>query len=693
MTDISKLAQYPSPSYQSLQASSYNRRSTSRFQKNQSSTGWFADSDGVGFIRKVSIKGREEWLAMEHDGPGCLTHLWTPYFYYNFNNRIGPNIRIYLDGSGTPVIDENFIELLTNNMWPEHFGDAPDQKNDWRIPAPFARFTARAGNLYLPIPFAKSCRVTFSSKPFYNIINYRAYPDGTSVETFTRDVYVANKRQVQACAKSLNSLPKPMGNKAQRSVELDSKDEIVIDLPSGSNALRELRFSFRPEDFEANPGFLRNVLFELSSDGQSTVWCPMGDFFGCANRLNPYQTKYRTVSKNGDLICHWVMPYEKHAKLTIKNLHAEPIRFQLAATTTPWKWSPHSMHFHATWVPDKVYSGDRFHDLKFLDAEGSGVLVGDQWTVLNPTEGWWGEGDEKIYVDGAYETGFPSHFGTGTEDYYGWAGGVNPDEHDIFSHPFLANIQVGDPNNKKRSPRGINICNRVRALDAVPFAQRLRFDMEASPGVGQRKSTDLLGYSSVTFWYGKPGARSAEPRDISTLRAPMMNLQNLQVRSNKTASPAVKRIRGAIEFENITPAEYSPGLRFHSQKPAPKFNPNKTWSNGRHLFVHAAQIGDSISFKIQPATFDKQVIHLYMTHSYDFSVVRVFVNGNIALAEYDLFSPNAKVKSLHLGSFKPQNGSFDIRFEIIRKNKRSKGKQYLLGLDALTLESVGADRS
>ena len=38
--------------------------------------------------------------------------------------------------------------------------------------------------------------------------------------------------------------------------------------------------------------------------------------------------------------------------------------------------------------------------------------------LINYHRGWWGEGDEKIYVDGE---DFPSHFGTGTEDYYGYA--------------------------------------------------------------------------------------------------------------------------------------------------------------------------------------------------------------------------------------------------------------------------------
>ena len=48
---------------------------------------------------------------MEQTGPGCITKIWTPFFYYDFNNRVGPNVRIYLDGSTTPTYDESLIKL------------------------------------------------------------------------------------------------------------------------------------------------------------------------------------------------------------------------------------------------------------------------------------------------------------------------------------------------------------------------------------------------------------------------------------------------------------------------------------------------------------------------------------------------------------------------------------------------------
>lgn len=90
------------------------------------------------------------------------------------------------------------------------------------------------------------------------------------------------------------------------------------------------------------------------------------------------------------------------------------------------------------------------------------------------------------------------HFGTGTEDYYGWAGGIVPTPDDEFSKPFLGNIIVGEPRSK-----GYNICTRTRSLDAISFSKEIKFDMEAS--CGKRSTSHFLQYSETVYWYGKPG--------------------------------------------------------------------------------------------------------------------------------------------------------------------------------------------
>jgi hypothetical protein len=141
MIDRTVVTHWPATEYQSLQASSANRASKTPDEPN----GWFANSDCNFEIRKETRDGRTEAVLMEHDGPGVLTRIWTPFFYQGLGDRKGTEIRIYIDGETTPRLQGGMIELLT--------GNGP-------VKPPFAQTTVRAGDLYLPIPFSKSCKIT-----------------------------------------------------------------------------------------------------------------------------------------------------------------------------------------------------------------------------------------------------------------------------------------------------------------------------------------------------------------------------------------------------------------------------------------------------------------------------------------------------------------------------------------------------
>ena len=679
MTDRDAVARYPEPVYQSLQASSYNRASVRRGEP-----GWFADSDGVGFIREEKVNGRTEWVVMEHEGPGCLTHFWTPFFYYGFGNRVGPDIRIYLDGADTPVIEEGFIELLTRNDWSTaDYGTRPPRKNSFQVPSPFADFTARAGDLYLPIPFAKRCKITMTSKPFYNIINYRGYPDGTPVKTFSmKDYEAASESLAGAGVALLTPASYAAGEQLGARGILSPGETRTLALPHGSGAIRHLEIDLDPDAIKVNPSALRSTILEITCDGEQTVWCPAGDFFCSANAINPVQTRTRTVTTDGKMVCRWVMPYHRTARVSLCNLGKTEVNAGLTVCVGKWHWDDRSMHFHANWRSDDVVSGRPFLDWNFIDIRGKGVLVGDAWTVLSPDRGWWGEGDEKIYVDGAYDSGFPTHFGTGTEDYYGWAGGRVPKRVDVFSHPFLANVSVGST--AEDNPRGFNICTRTRSLDAIPFESRLRFDMEASPGTQIRNPWNLLAYSAVVFWYARPGAGSNRPPLPEEAAKPIVSLAALHERAEAIRRGNARRVEGAMEFEAMKPSAKSEGLRCGPQRPAPAFNPDKTWSEGNHFFVAARNPGDYVEFTFteQFQTVDMQ---LHVTKSYDFGVVRLSVNGRPVGREIDLYASRPVTETVALGRVVPADNRIVLRMELVRESDKSRGARTYMGLDCVVL--------
>jgi len=512
MTDHDNVARFPQPEYQCLQASSYNRASTNRSQPNQDTTGWYADSDGLGFIRAETRNGQTEWVIMEHQGPGCLTSLWTPYFYYGFQDRHGPHVRIYLDGQPEPLVDEGLIELVTGKG---------------SIPPPFSRLTARAGDSYLPIPFARSCKVTMAAKPFYYHINYRAYAPGTQVDSLTRAALHSAAAELEKTGQILTALPDAARGAIQDSAKIAAGAKLDLQLPAGPTALRQL--ALRVPSAVDHPEILRSTILSMTFDGEQTVWCPLGDFFCSADALHPFHTWQRTVSADGTLVCRWVMPYKETGTVQILNLGTTPVDVRLQADVGNWHWDERSMHFQAHWRPDNVVAGTPFQDWNFVDIRGRGVYVGDAWTVLNIQGSWWGEGDEKIYVDQAWDQGFPTHFGTGTEDYYGWAGGEVPTRKDEFSAPFLANARVGGLDGRTT---GFNICTRTRSLDAIPFHERLVFDMESSFGTDIRNPWNLLGYSAVTFWYAKPGASHNRPPQPAQAAHPVMALADLKARAD-----------------------------------------------------------------------------------------------------------------------------------------------------------------
>ena len=178
---------------------------------------------------------------------------------------------------------------------------------------------------------------------------------------------------------------------------------------------------------------LRSTVISANFDGYRTIWVPVGEFFGTGYIPAPHRTWMNQVDEKGKMESFWIMPFREKCVLTFINYGKDTIRLEAAAGFEPYKWKPESMYFGASW--HEYYNiktrdeKDSPFDLNFIDIKGKGVYAGDQITLFNNTYEWWGEGDEKIFVDGE---AFPSSFGTGSEDYYGYSFG----RQEPFSHPF-----------------------------------------------------------------------------------------------------------------------------------------------------------------------------------------------------------------------------------------------------------------
>lgn len=629
MVDRKQLVEYPeSIPYKAMQASSYNRASVSPDQP-----GWFADSDGVFCIRtEKNREGETEWVLMEDKGPGVITKIWAVCFYYGLDDTTGANLKIYLDGEEEPTINCNFFEFV---------------KGESFVKPPLAMETRRAGNSYLPIPYAKSCKVTMDKKVFYNIISYRSYPQGTSVRTFSMDEYNQSQILIDSVGHVLErgvygDLASTKNTEAysfHKTLRPQEKETLLI--RKKQKAIEQLVFQLDAEDFDQA---LRSTVLKISFDGEQTVWTPLGDFFNIGVGLKTYQMWERAVQEDGTMICRWIMPYQHIAELEIENMGKQDIQMSVTAKVMPYTWNDRSMYFHSSWRMDDPTPGFPLFDYNLVNVKGKGIYVGDQFTVLNPEEGWWGEGDEKVYVD---DDIFPSLFGTGTEDYYGWAGGVVPNPEDEFYTPFLSNVRVAAPNSM-----GYNTCTRTRVLDAIPFNRQLDFNIESSGS--NRTSWFHLQYAVNTYWYAKPGATCNRKPLPEMASRKIMTLQELQAYNEKCKADRYI-YPGAIEAENLETYQSGDAVR-----PVEKMDVWGELSNGEAKCYQFTQEGKPVNVRLTEL-FNDVPLKVCLITGDACGEFDILVNGTL-VRTINLLSEHSAVTTIDLGVHKPVNNALDIQF-------------------------------
>jgi hypothetical protein len=177
----------------------------------------------------------------------------------------------------------------------------------------------------------------------------------------------------------------------------------------------------------------RDCVLRFYWDGEQTpsVEVPLGDFFAAGHGLR-YKVNSLMVAVNpsGGFNSYWPMPFHKKARITIENQSPGNIGGFFYQITYALEAVPeNAAYFHAQWR--RTLTSREHPEHVLLDGvEGQGQYVGTfiAWEQLS--NGWWGEGEIKFYMDGDQKQ--PTINGTGKEDYFGgaWCFG------DTFSAPF-----------------------------------------------------------------------------------------------------------------------------------------------------------------------------------------------------------------------------------------------------------------
>ena len=245
----------------------------------------------------------------------------------------------------------------------------------------------------------------------------------------------------------------------------------------------------------ADPAKGRSHVLRFYWDGEEapSIETPVSDFFAVGhNRFARVNSLAVTVNPKSAFNCYWPMPFRRRARISFTNEDQEELglltyQITYAETEVP----DGTAYLHAQWrraVTDRAHPEYVILD----DVRGQGKYAGTflAWTQLS--DGWFGEGEIKFYIDGDRE--FPTICGTGTEDYFCGSFGFP----ETYSTAYAGNVlkHPGEDGPPKWS------LYRWHIRDPICFQQDLRVTIQAlgwwPNGKYQPLADDI---ASVAYWY------------------------------------------------------------------------------------------------------------------------------------------------------------------------------------------------
>ena len=639
LTDLEGLATLPVPGEKCAQWSSYDRRSRYDEVANQY-IDWAANGDGNGIIREEN----GEFVFAEMEGPGVIWRIWSA--------KAGDgHVKIYIDGNETPVVDLPFKEYF-------------NCQNE-----PFTRLalvhqTGSGLNSYIPIPYQKSCKIT-AEKDWgaYYHFTYATYPKGTILPTFKRELSLSEAKALdRANEKLLNCGDSPVNRHIgkiteQRSMRVSpGSTQRVIQL-KGKRAITSLKVKIDLPESPLDRDLLRELAIRIYWDDESkpSVWAPLGDFFGTAPGENKYKSLPMGMTEDG-FYCNWYMPFDSNAVIELTNDGSKEREVFLTITHAPLTRPIEELgRFHVKWhrdafLPDRK---DRWPDWTLLTTKGRGRFCGVMLHVWNPKGEWWGEGDEKFFVDGEK---FPSTFGTGSEDYFGYA----------WCCPTLFSNCYHNQTISMENCGHISV-NRWHITDNVPFIKSFEGIIEKYFG----NSIPTL-YASIVYWYLAPGGVDPyEPVPI-------------EQRIGYCTVPPIYRVDGVLEGENLTVLGTTNG----------KVRPQKLhmfgagWSGEAQLWWTDALPEDVLNLSVPVEKAGKYRLEMQLTKAGDYGIFQLRLDGKKLGGPIDLYSEKViPYKIQDMGIHQLTRGEHKLSVEIIGANPKA-AKSYMFGIDYLMFKEI-----
>ena len=392
----------------------------------------------------------------------------------------------------------------------------------------------------------------------------------------------------------------------------------------------------------------QEMLLRIFWDGrpQPDVEAPVGDFFACGFGQRMEVVSLPVIVDDADSYnCFWPMPFRKSARIEIVNQSDKNIAL---------------LYYNIDWVEKKVardapyfcaqynqaYPTPPGSDYVILDGEGKGHYVGTVLSVRSRSPEWFGEGDEKIYIDGEAK---PSIQGTGTEDYFLAAWGLQRNSTPYFGTPWAEDWGI----------LGQKTCAyRWHLADPLVFNKSIRFTIEhygwisvdENPrGVRDSWNEREDDFASVAFWYqAGPTKRFANCPPAAERKLPNLDL----ITSAKDHFAEWKHGGGEARLQT-----------------------GRLWldDGGQLLFKPPTRDEAWVEIPFEVKEREPRRLILKLTRSYDFGQYQVFADGVKVGAPIDLCNAETAVKEYHILDFWPDVGKHTVRLESVGKSDKSAG--------------------
>ncbi len=402
----------------------------------------------------------------------------------------------------------------------------------------------------------------------------------------------------------------------------------------------------------------QEMLLRIFWDGSTKpgVEAPLGDFFaGCFGKRSEVISLPVAVEGGDFYNCFWRMPFRKSARIEIVNQSDRPVN--LLYYNIDWIKQDHMgkdvPYFYAHYHQE--YPCKHGSDYVLLDTKGKGHYVGTVLAVRTRSPMWFGEGDEKIYLDGEQTA---SIWGTGTEDYFLSAWGLKKTSAPYFGVPYFDQWGIVG---------GHTSAYRWHLNDPIVFSKGIRVTFEhfgwISADENPKHQTNSWNereddYASVAFWY-----QTGEPT------------------FNDPVPPGAERKLPSLERETAFGRDFLAG-QYHGAGEVMKQSLG-FYDDDQLLFKPESQKQGWIEIPFEIKKKEPLRLVLNMTKSYDFGKYQAYLNG-IKLGEpMDFFNSSVANEEFQLLDFWPVPGKYTLRLECVGQNLQSQGN--FIGIESVRL--------